>query len=73
MKSQVIELQAENKNMNEMNKMATKTNHYQELLKMVEKGKGMKNILVTNTTSMKPEIQKLQKFRRKRANKKKEA
>ena len=56
-----------------MNKMATKTNHYQELLKMVEKGKGMKNILVTNTTSMKPEIQKLQKFRRKRANKKKEA
>ena len=30
MKSQVIELQAENKNMNEMNKMATKTNHYQE-------------------------------------------
>ena len=40
-KSQVIELQAVNKNMNEMNTMTIKTNHYQELIKTMEKEKGM--------------------------------
>ena len=59
MKSQVIELQAENKNMNEMNTMTTKTNHYQELIKTMEKEKGIKQILVTDNTAMKMEIQKL--------------
>ena len=34
MKSQIIELQAQNKNMNEINTLVTKTNHYQELIKM---------------------------------------
>ena len=43
MKSQVIELQAENKNMNEMNTMTTKIN-YPELIKTMEKEKGMKQI-----------------------------
>ena len=74
MKSQVIELQAENKNMNEMNKMATKTNHYQESLKTVEMGKGIKNISVTSTTSMKPEIQKLtSEIQKEKSEQKKEA
>ena len=59
MKSQVIELQADNKHMNEMNTMTTKTNHYQELIKTMEKEKGMKQILVTDNTAMKIEIQKL--------------
>ena len=59
MKSQVIELQADNKNMDEMNTMTTKTNHYQELIKTIEKEKGMKQILVTHKTAMKIEIQKL--------------
>ena len=34
MKSQIIDLQAQNKNMNEINTLVTKTNHYQELIKM---------------------------------------
>ena len=59
MKSQIIELQAEYKNMNEiMNTMTTKTNQ-QELIKTMEKEKGMKQILVTNNTAMKMDIQKL--------------
>ena len=48
MKSQVIELQVENKSMNEMNTMTSKTNHYQELIKTMDKEKDMKQILVTN-------------------------
>ena len=40
MKSQVIKLQAENKNMNGTNTIATKTNHYQELIKKIKKRKG---------------------------------
>ena len=59
MKSQVLEQQAENKNMNEMNTMTTKTNHYQELIKTMEKEKGIKQTLVTDNTVMKIEIQKL--------------
>ena len=59
MKSQIIELQAGNKNMNEiMNTMTTKTNQ-QELIKTMEKEKGIKQILVTDNTAMKMEIQKL--------------
>ena len=58
MKSQIIELQAGNKNMNEiMNTMTTKTNQ-QELIKTMEKEKGIKQILVTDNTAMKMEIQK---------------
>ena len=57
MKSQIIELQAENKNMNEiMNTMTTKTNQ-QELIKTMEKEKSIKEILVTDNTAMKMEIQ----------------
>ena len=57
MKSQVIELAAENKNMNEiMDKMTTKTNQ-QELIKTMEKEKSVKEILVTDNTAMKMEIQ----------------
>ena len=63
MKPQVIELQVENKNMDEMNKMITKTNHYQELIKTMEKEKGMKQILVRDETKTKREIQKLHNFR----------
>ena len=59
MKSQVIELAAENKNMNEiMDTMTTKTNQ-QELIKTMEKEKGIKQILVTDNTAMKMEIQNL--------------
>ena len=59
MKSQIIELQVENRNMNEtMNTMATKTNQ-QELIKTMEKEKGIKQILVTDNTAMKMEIQNL--------------
>ena len=59
MKSQVIELAAENKNMNEiMDKMTTKTNQ-QELIKTMEKEKGIKQILVTDNTAMKMETQNL--------------
>ena len=58
MKSQVIELAAENKNMNEiMDKMTTKANQ-QELIKTMEKEKSIKQILVTDNTAMKMEIQK---------------
>ena len=57
MKSQVIELAAENKNMNEiMDTMTTKTNQ-QELIKTMEKEKSIKEILVTDNTAMKMEIQ----------------
>ena len=57
MKSKIIELQAENKNMNEiMNIMTTKTNQ-QELIKTMEKEKSIKEILVTDNTAMKMEIQ----------------
>ena len=56
MKSQVIELHAENKNMNEMNTVTAKTNHYQEFIKTMEKEKDMKQILVTDNTAMKIEI-----------------
>ena len=65
MKSQIIDLQAQNKNMNEINTLVTKTNHYQELIKTMKKEKGIKQILLTDNTAMKMEIQKL------RANKKK--
>ena len=58
MKSQVTEHQAENKNMNDMNTMTTKVNH-QELIKTMGKEKGIKQILVTDNTAMKMEIQKL--------------
>ena len=59
MKSQIIELQAGNKNMNEiMNTMTTKTNQ-QELIKTMEKEKGIKQILVTDNTAMKMETQNL--------------
>ena len=59
MKSQIIELQVENRNMNEtMNTMATKTNQ-QELIKTMEKEKSIKQILVTDNTAMKMEIQNL--------------
>ena len=59
MKSQVIELAAENKNMNEiMDTMTTKTNQ-QELIKTMEKEKGIKQILVTDNTAMKMETQNL--------------
>ena len=57
MKSKIIEFQAENKNMNEiMNIMTTKTNQ-QELIKTMEKEKSIKEILVTDNTAMKMEIQ----------------
>ena len=57
MKSKIIEFQAENKNMNEiMNIMTTKTNQ-QELIKTMEKEKSVKEILVTDNTAMKMEIQ----------------
>ena len=57
MKSKIIELQAENKNMNEiMNIMTTKTNQ-QELIKTMEKEKSIKEILMTDNTAMKMEIQ----------------
>ena len=57
MKSKIIELQAENKNMNEiMNIMTTKRNQ-QELIKTMEKEKSIKEILVTDNTAMKMEIQ----------------
>ena len=42
-----------------MNTMTTKTNHYQELIKTIEKENGMKQILVTDNTAIKIEIQKL--------------
>ena len=59
MKSQIIELQVENRNMNEtMNTMATKTNQ-QELIKTMEKEKSIKQILVTDNTAMKMEVQNL--------------
>ena len=58
MKSQIIELQAENKNMNDMNTITTKVNN-QVLIKTMEKEKGIKQILVTDNTAMKMEIQKL--------------
>ena len=58
MKSQVKELQGENKNMNKMNTMTTKTNH-QELIKTMEKEKGIKQKLETDNIAMKMEIQKL--------------
>ena len=59
-KLQIIELQAENKNMNEiMNTMKTKTNQ-QELIKTMKEEKGIKQILVTeDNTVMKMEMQKL--------------
>ena len=57
-KSQVTELEAENKNMNDMNAMTAKVNH-QELIKTMEKENGIKQILVTDNTAMKMEIQKL--------------
>ena len=45
--------------MNEiMDKMTTKTNQ-QELIKTMEKEKGIKQILVTDNTAMKMEIQNL--------------
>ena len=57
MKSKIIELQPENKNMNKiMNTMTTKTNQ-QELIKTMEKEKSIKEILVTDNTAMKMEIQ----------------
>ena len=61
MKSQVIELQAENKNMNYMNTMTTRVNH-QELIKTMEKEKDTKQILVTdnNANTKTSEIQREQ-------------
>ena len=57
MKSKIMELQPENKNMNKiMNTMTTKTNQ-QELIKTMEKEKSIKEILVTDNTAMKMEIQ----------------
>ena len=57
MKSKIIELQPENKNVNKiMNTMTTKTNQ-QELIKTMEKEKSIKEILVTDNTVMKMEIQ----------------
>ena len=53
--SQVIELEAENENINEMNTiltMATKTNHQQKLVKTMEKEKDMKQILVTDNFTL---------------------
>ena len=41
-----------------MNKRATKRNNYQELIKTMEKEKGMKQILVTDNTTMKMENKK---------------
>ena len=59
MKPQIIELQAESKNMNEiMNTMTTKTNQ-QELIKTMEKEIDIKQTLVANNTAVKMEIQKL--------------
>ena len=49
MKSQVINLQAKNKNMNRTNTIATKAKHFQELIKKIKKEKDMKQILVTDT------------------------
>ena len=57
MKSQVINLQAKNKNMNRTNTIVTKAKHYQELIKKIKKEKDMKQILVTDTAmSMKKAI-----------------
>ena len=53
MKSKVIELHAENQNMNGMNTLTTKTSHCQEFKKIIEKEKGKKQILVTVNTKMK--------------------
>ena len=53
--SQVIELEAENENINEMNTIltvATKTNHQQKLVKTMEKEKDMKQILVTDNFTL---------------------
>ena len=53
--SQVIELEAENENINEMNTiltMATKTNHQQKLVKTMEKEKDMKQMLVTDNFTL---------------------
>ena len=58
MKSQVINLQAKNKNMNGTNTIATKAKHYQELIKKIKKEKDMKQILVTDT-EMSMKIQKI--------------
>ena len=58
MKSQVINLQTKNKNMNGTNTVATKTEHYQELIKKIKKEKDMKQILVTDT-EMSMKIQKI--------------
>ena len=58
MKSQVTELEAEIKNMNDMNTMTTKVNH-QKLIKTMEKENGIKQMLVADNTAIKMEIQKL--------------
>ena len=58
MKSQVINLQAKNKNMNRTNTIVTKAKHYQELIKKIKKEKDMKQILVTDT-EMSMKIQKI--------------
>ena len=58
MKSQVINLQAKNKNMNRTNTVVTKAKHYQELIKKIKKEKDMKQILVTDT-EMSMKIQKI--------------
>ena len=52
MNSQVMKLQAENRK-------TKQKNHYQELIKTMEKEKGTKQILVTNKTVMKKDTQKL--------------
>ena len=71
MKSQVTELEAENKNMNDMNTMTTKVN-YQKLIKTMEKEKSIKQILVTDNTAMKVEIQKLKSESRREQSEQKE-
>ena len=58
MKSKVTELEAEIKNMNDMNTMTTKVNH-QKLIKTMEKENGIKQMLVADNTAIKMEIQKL--------------
>ena len=52
MNSQVMKLQAENRK-------TKQKNHYQELIKTMEKEKGTKLILVTDKTVMKKDTQKL--------------
>ena len=52
MNSQVMKLQAENRK-------TKQKNHYQELIKTMEKEKGTKQILVTDKTVMKKDTQKL--------------